>query len=672
MVAGFVFLKETFPPRIRNTETPTDLTLSMNRAPKGSRSRERDPFSLEFLRWLEKQKDCAFFESRRLDRKNFRSYLFVAPAHIVVATSLGEVESALTEVQRALDRGSYAAGFVSYEAGYAFESALGTPFPSEIPLVWFGIYRKPIVFNTRSGRFESGWGQYRILQKQFGNSSQEIQRACAIHPTASMSEEEYTRRVGRIAEYIVDGYTYQTNYTFKLRFDSLEAPAEFYHQLRRSQLVCYSAFLNAGETTVLSLSPELFFRLEGSSITLRPMKGTAGRGKNVREDKQQRMWLKESEKDRAENLMIVDLLRNDVGRIARTGSVHVRRLFAIERYETVFQLTSTIQASLRKGTDAKEIFRALFPCGSVTGAPKIKTMQIIRELEQEARGGYTGAIGFFGPDRRAVFSVAIRTLVRKNPRRDWEIGVGSGIVHDSAARAEYAECLLKSRFVTERSEEFRLFETMRFDLDTGWSFLPRHLARLRSSCLYFEFPFARAEIIACLDRTEREIRRTKGLARSYRVKLILYRDGMLETEVRPLGQLSPIPRVGISDYRTNSDDRFLYHKTTNRRLYDEELARAVENGWFDILFLNERGEVTEGARSNIVIKRGGEYFTPPSECGILPGVFRSILLRGSQPRVCEKVVTLTDLQEADEIYVCNALRGMIHVTLAPTITALGA
>ena len=627
------------------------------------------PFSFSFLYWLEEQKNTLFLETSRSDRKNFRSHLFTDPIKIVSASSLTEIESTLAEVQKAVEFGLFAAGFVSYEAGYAFEKILGEPKFPEVPMIWFGIYKTPIVYNAQNRRFESGARRYRRIVEEQRGSTEAPQTDVSIDIVPSITEDDYTRDIQKIAEYIIEGHTYQTNYTFKLKISSEGSAAWLYHHLRSTQPVCYSAFVNAGDTTILSLSPELFFRMEGSKITLRPMKGTVARGRNLEEDEFRRNWLKSSEKDRSENLMIVDLLRNDVGRIARTGSVQVRNLFQIEQYQSVFQATSTIQATLRKGVGVQEIIQALFPCGSVTGAPKIRTMQIIHELEKEPRGIYTGAIGFFAPERRAIFNVAIRTLVRIRPTGEWEMGVGSGIVHDSAPHAEYQECLLKARFLNDQSEDFQLFETIRFDIGTGWFLLRRHLARLRESARYFGFSFSRVNLIQYVNRIEREVRRLGDSASIYRVKLILRRDGTFDSEARPLDEPTDSARVGMSNHRTNSHDRYLFHKTTHRALYDRELTDAEQRGWFDVIFLNERDEVTEGARTNVVIRKGRDYFTPPLECGLLPGVFRSYLISQSEWHVREQVLTLKDLQEADELFVCNALRGMVRVSLAPVITA---
>ena len=619
-------------------------------------------FSHSFLRWLEGQRDSVLLETTQSDRKNFRSYLFRRPIGSIRARTLDEVESSLSQIEQAVRDGYHVAGFIAYEAGYAFESALGTPLLSDLPLVCFGIYEQPMIFNHKTMSFESG-------RRHATNIGSELRKApnhvatdvLSIHP--ALSEDEYREAVSRIKTYIVEGDTYQVNFTFKTRCRSFKNGADLYFRLRNVQRVGYSAFMTVGTKRILSFSPELFFRREGNKLTLKPMKGTAPRGRTTEEDDQQRAALIASEKDRAENLMIVDLLRNDAGKVARFGSVRVSKFFEVERYETVFQATSTVEATLNPGIAIPELVKSLFPSGSVTGAPKIRTMQIIRELESGPRGVYTGSMGFFAPKRRAMFNVAIRTVVLDTRSGECEMGVGSGVVADSDNASEYQECLLKSKFLTADPEEFQLFETLRWEKENGWFLLPLHLRRLKESARYFGFRYDAASVRSALKRSEGRLKELSRRGRAIRVRMTLDRNGMVEFSYRALSPLSISPLIGISGHRTDSANRFFFHKTTRRKLYDTELEHAKGRGLFDLLFFNEREELTEGARTNVILRTGNSYLTPPISCGVLAGTYRAHLFRKKSFSLEEKILSRKDLLAADEVFVCNAVRGMIKVRL---------
>lgn len=600
--------------------------------------------------------NSVILENTRPGADDKHSYIFLNPVDIIRADSLEMVESGLRRIDEALSSGHHAAGFISYEAGFAFEKSLPSSRRSDGPYLWFGVYDSPIVYDHRKKQFG---GKENLVPEPPGAYAQS---SGISDLRASISKSDYISAVGKIGHYIREGDTYQVNYTFKLRFDFSGDPGALYCRIRNEQHVPYSAFLGLENTSVLSFSPELFFRVEGSQIWLKPMKGTSARGRNPEEDVQRISDLRRSEKNRAENLMIVDLLRNDVGKVAETGSVKVSKLFEVEKYDTVFQATSMIRAKLRKDWLAQDILLALFPSGSVTGAPKIRTMQIIQELEREPRGVYTGAIGFFSPHGKAVFNVAIRTLVLDNLKKTGEMGVGSGIVHDSIPEEEYRECILKAKFVTEPSLEFKLFETIRWDRRDGLQFLRLHLRRMRRSAEYFDFRFRLPEIKEALGRCEKGIRRQSN-AGPYRVKLTLSRNGAVDVEYSKLRPLTGVQRVAISQTGTNSGNRFFFHKTTNRDIYDDYVRRAETSGVFDFIFLNERDEVTEGARSNVIIRKDGRFYTPPLSCGVLAGIYREHLLgrKGISPE--EKVLLVRDLFAADELFLCNALRGLIKVEL---------
>jgi len=603
------------------------------------------------LQWIEAHPGAILLESNSTKQGEEESLLFLEPVSVIQAARLDDVEGSLLLLDSALKDGYYAAGFLSYEAGYALENTLPRDRTPDIPFLWFGVYSAPLQVPRKAPG-----APVRPKKKRPSDQS-----ASTPEFTATVSEDEYFDAVGTIREYIAAGDTYQVNYTFRLRFPVIESLTALYERLRRMQSVPYSAFLNTGSHTILSLSPELFFRRDGAKVVLRPMKGTAPRGRTLSEDKDYRSWLEQSEKNRAENLMIVDLLRNDLGKLARPGSVRVKRFFDIERYETVFQATSTIEGLLRKEITDGDIIRSFFPSGSVTGAPKIRTMQIIHELEREPRGLYTGAIGYISPHRKAVFNVAIRTVVVDQKTRRAEYGVGSGIVHDSGTQDEYNECLLKAKFLHENPNEFSLFETIRWDPGKRWSHLQLHLRRLKSSAEYFGFPFSRQSFLAAVRKLEKAL---SSRRRPMRVRLLLERNGSIRTDVAPLEELKDPVLIGLSATPVNPADRFLYHKTTNRKLYDSALEIAEQKGLFDMIFRNQQGEITEGARSNIVLRIDHQFVTPPLMSGVLAGTYREYLIRGKKWHLKEKILYPDDILSADEIFVCNALRGLVKVRLS--------
>lgn len=601
-------------------------------------------FSSSVLEWVDAHPGSVLLES---NVPGGGGRLYSDPRRLILARSMEEVPSALEELDRSIANGFHAAGFLSYEAGHAFEQVLpGDRLPS-VPLIWFGVYGPPRIVRKGEGK---GMKKPRAVGKTMNPQE----------PAPLISEVEYASAVREILRLIAAGDTYQVNFTFLLRLTLPGPPALWYDALRRAQRVRYSAFVNTGDHRIMSLSPELLFRRKGRTLTLRPMKGTAPRGRTVEEDEHQIQWLNNSQKNRAENLMIVDLLRNDAGRIAVPGGVRVKKFFQIEKYETVFQATSTIEARLRPDVTISGLLRAVFPSGSVTGAPKIRTMQIIHDLEKNPRGVYTGSIGYFAPDRTAELNVAIRTLVVEAKTGDAQMGVGSGIVHDSDPAAEYCECLLKARFVSEPAGEFQLMETIRWDPGRGWFLLSFHKRRLRSSAVYFGFAYDGIVVDRALRGLERSLARSR---RPMRVRLLLHRNGFVEAKAKILHPLSAHPGVKLSGVSTRSSDRFLFHKTTRRTLYDDHLEKAAREGLFDVIFLNERGEVTEGARTNVVVKKGEEYYTPPIECGLLPGTYRSFLLQKRGLAIEEKILRPDDLFSADEVYLCNALRGLVKVNL---------
>jgi para-aminobenzoate synthetase / 4-amino-4-deoxychorismate lyase len=563
----------------------------------------------------------------------------------------------LAELEQALARGLYAVPLLAYELGEQL-AAIGARGDH-------GPLAQVLLF-----------GQCELLTREQVDAwlatrarPDEPAGIAAVEP--SVSVDEFTRAIARIREYIAAGDTYQVNYTYRLRFDAFGSLPALFARLRARQPVPYGALIGLpGGRAVLSLSPELFMRHEGGTLLARPMKGTARASGDAAGDAQLAAALAADPKNRAENLMIVDLLRNDLGRVAETGSVEVPALFDVQRFGDVLQMTSTVRARLRAGARLGDVFEALFPCGSITGAPKLRTMQIIRELESTPRGIYTGAIGWIDPPCPGealgdfCLSVPIRTLWLEAPQqgvRHGEMGVGAGIVFDSEAHSEYAECQLKARFLTGLPNEFELFETIRASYEDGPRHLDAHLDRIAASCAYFGFPLerdaARAAVVdACLALGP-------GL---YRLRLSVNQAGQPQVTSAPLPPNPAEPvRVLLADQATRSDDLFLQHKTSIRSRYDAAWRAAEAKGAFDALFFNERGELTEGGRSNVFVRIGGRWYTPPLSSGLLPGVMRAVMLGAPAWKATERVITREMLEQAEDIVVCNSLRGPLRAVIDP-------
>jgi para-aminobenzoate synthetase/4-amino-4-deoxychorismate lyase len=565
---------------------------------------------------------------------------FAGPVRELVARTPEEVRPVLEEVRAATARGLHAAGYLTYEAAAAFDRACAVRPPRELPPAWFGLYAEatPVAAPRTAAppprlEWRPAWGR-----------------------------EAYRARVSRVREAIAAGDTYQVNLTFPWRADCRVDAYVLFAALLQSQPHGYAAYLDLGEHVLCSVSPELFFAMDGSVITCRPMKGTVRRGATTTEDARRARWLEQSAKNRAENVMIVDMIRHDLGRIAETGSVCVERLFAIERYRTLFQMTSTVTA--RTHASFPEVMAALFPCASITGAPKYRTMEIIRELEPAPRGIYTGCIGSVHPGGEALFNVAIRTL-HVNRRRGTAIyGTGGGIVWDSDADDEYRECQTKALVLRDPPPPVLLLETLRWEPAYGYLFLREHLDRMQDAALYFDFPFVRRAVLAALVRAVPEHLRSGAC----RVRLVSDPDGALRTEVERLDDpFADRPeeaprtwRVQRAPWPVDMRDRFLYHKTTRREVY--ESARAACPGADDVLLGNTRGEVTESTIGNVAVRTAAGWVTPPTRCGLLAGVYRGRLL--AEGRLREQILRWEDLARAEAVCILNSVRGWIPVRMA--------
>ncbi len=591
-------------------------------------------------------------EASLVREDQYSSLFFQGPVEELVLEEPDEWGGFFDSINSYLARGFWLAGWFSYEVGYLlekrFRSCLDTKLP-KYPLAWLGVFE----------------GVKRYVHEKSGPSApvmvtkEDIGEISGLH--LKTDEGEYKRAIERIKEYIRAGDTYQVNYTIRGAFDFNGDPVDLYEALRASQPVPYGGVIRRGNLWILSLSPELFFRIDGGRIVSRPMKGTVRRGRHLVEDVQLARWLKNDEKNRAENVMIVDLIRNDLGRLSRPGSVRVPRLFEVERYETLFQMTSTVEGELKwdKGLfDVKEVFRAIFPCGSVTGAPKIRTMEIIGELEQHPRGVYCGAIGFMHRDQ-AQFNVAIRTLTLMDGTG--EIGIGSGVTMDSDPLGEYRESVLKMQFVRERFEDFYLIETMRVDPDGKVYLLDEHMERLEKSALYFDFFFDKERVLSAIEEAIRASHWGQDLEAPFILRLSLYRDGTVEFRKRamPDHQEGPVP-ITLSTIRMDPNERFLYHKTSRRTLFDQELESARKNGFYEAVFLNTSGELTQGTITNIFLERGGTLLTPPLDAGLLPGTLRAHLLK--EGRAQESPLVLDDLGSG-QLYIGNSVRGLIRARI---------
>ncbi|WP_235585078.1 aminodeoxychorismate synthase component I [Chlorobium limicola] len=583
-----------------------------------------------------------WFETAGDGSKDGEALLFSDPVDTLTLTSLSGLNDFFLAIERKRDAGFFLAGWLSYEAGCGFESQAirSSSSASGTPLAWFGVYETAQCFTGADiDTFVAG----RNEREPFV-----VSRLCFDYDA-----DDYVAVIRAIKEQIAAGNVYQVNFTGRYRFAFSGSPQALFLKMRSSQPSAYTAVLNTGDRLVLSLSPELFFRCSGGIIETMPMKGTAPRGETPEEDASMKLGLSRCEKNRAENLMIVDLLRNDLGRICLPGSVHASELFATETYPTLHQMVSTIRGRLAEHIGLYDIFRALFPSGSVTGAPKISAMQLIGELEPTPRGVYTGAIGIVKPDGDMVFNVAIRTIEIFGKTGTY--GSGSGIVWDSDPLQEFRECMLKARILSDEVQEIpELFETLLWAGRYLW--LDEHLERIRTSAATLGVPFQEDEARCRLARLDRALAACGG---RFKVRLRLSGEGRITVGHEPVDATpseKPLKLCSAAE-RIASTDFFRYHKTGSRKLYDRFYRLALDHGFNEVVFFNERGEVAEAAVSNIIIRCGTHYYTPPVTSGLLDGIYRSYFLR-TRSQCIEKVLFIEDLFAADVIYLCNSVRGM--------------
>jgi para-aminobenzoate synthetase/4-amino-4-deoxychorismate lyase len=605
---------------------------------------------------MEAPQACFLFDDQRAAPDVAASVLFERPARRITAFCSADVTSALEQVDVERARGRHVCGYMAYEAG-AFAS-------------------RPRAARTAHGAALADFYSFdQGISMTSAAVAEWLARECspasrpAVHSVSwTETRETYRSKIATIHSHIERGDTYQVNFTFKCKFELEGSALALYRQLRARQRVEHGAYVRLDNQEILSFSPELFVRRQGALLTLKPMKGTAPRGNSKEEDDRIAAQLRADPKTLSENVMIVDLIRSDLGRVAQIGSVHVEDLFDIETFETVHQMVSTVRGTVADDLSLLDVMTSVFPCGSVTGAPKRRTMEIIDGLESEPRGVYTGALGRVEPGGDFSFSVPIRTLIVRGGHG--EMGVGSGIVHESDPNAELDECFLKARFLTRSNETLRLIETLRYDAALRELVdLDAHLRRMEGSAATFGFAFDRACI---LDPIERALRMHAPIGVSAsKVRIVLSIDGDVEVSVEPIASLeTPFgskPLLTLSPDAIDSASCFRRHKTTARELYDAAHATCVSAGAYDVLFLNERGELAEASRHNVFIETAGALRTPPVEAGALPGIARQRVLDDPHLKASEATMSMADVFAADRIWLSNAVRGLVEVVLAPDV-----
>jgi para-aminobenzoate synthetase / 4-amino-4-deoxychorismate lyase len=594
---------------------------------------------------------CFLFDNRRSTQGAAASLLFERPARRIMALSGADVALALEQVESERSRGRHVCGYIAYEAGAFTAGRSGTTARAGDgqPLVDFYSFDRAVSMTADAA---TDW-----LARQCAPGD----RAAVHNVSWTETRGTYRAKIAALKSHIERGDTYQVNFTFKCRFGLEGSALALYRHLRERQRVELGAYVRLADREILSFSPELLVRRQGDWLTLKPMKGTAARGASAEQDERIVARLKADPKTLSENVMIVDLIRSDLGRLAKIGSVCVEGLFDVETFETVHQMVSTVRGEVDARVPLGEVMAGVFPCGSVTGAPKVRTMELIDALEIEPRGVYAGALGRVEPSGDFVFSVPIRTLVVRG--RQGEMGIGSGIVHESDADSEWAECLLKATFLTRSNDSFRLIEALRFDGATReLVHLDAHLRRLESSAAFFNFSFERAHVLDALDRAL-----ANHASGTSKVRIVLASDASVEVSVEPLAPLETAlgsrPWVTFSREAIDSASCFRRHKTTVRELYDRDYGACVAAGGYDVLFLNERGEVAEASRHNVFIEKDGCFLTPPLAAGALAGIARQGVLDDPRFKAAEATMSTQDVRAADRIWLTNSVRGLVEVVL---------
>ena len=567
--------------------------------------------------------------------ENAKSFLLNNVEEIICINNKKELDYKLNSVDDKINNNKIVLSLINYEAGYLLEDKFSTYLNSKKPLMKF------LTFHSNEvNEIDSSQIQFDNFEQDYSISSFQLNE----------TESDYVKKIDRIKNYIKEGDTYQVNYTVKANFNFGGSLINFIQNLIFNQSTQYSAIINDEDKLVISISPELFFSIQDNIIKSRPMKGTIKRGINLENDIEQKDLLKQSIKDRAENVMIVDLLRNDIGKLAKFNSVKVDSIYDIEKYETIYQLTSKISAQLNE-VNYSEIIKNLFPCGSITGAPKIRTMEIIHELENSERGIYTGAIGLI-KNNKSTFNVAIRTIILDKMNKG-EIGLGSGIVWDSDGLQEYSEVKLKSNFLVNTDKYFELFETMLFE--NGKIFLiEEHIERLKNAADYFLFKINTAKIITKIIDAVKAL----DLNKNYKIKLMLRKDG--HTEINISEEISfQSNKIVISGNKINAKNRFQYFKTTNRELYNKELELFRKDNYFDVIYFNDENLLAEGAITNIFLFINDIWHTPSIKSGILNGVYRDYFIKKNN--CIETEINKNDLLKSQKIILTNSVKKEVTI-----------
>jgi para-aminobenzoate synthetase / 4-amino-4-deoxychorismate lyase len=608
--------------------------------------------------FVKRHRPCVLLDTASADRDNTQSFVFTGPVENLVAKKREDVSLLFQKIDASCGQ-YWVAGFLSYEAAYAFEEKLDAlPWSRNVttaPLLgWFGVFHDPFIFDHTTGQWNKSLPQFAAFAA-LKNNTEYPPRPPTVKNAVSL--EGYANAIRSIKRYIARGHTYQINFTFDVFVEFGSQVIDLYCALRNSQAAAYCAFVNTGDSIILSFSPELFFRKKGRHIVVKPMKGTAPRGRYFQEDKRVRKALSRDLKNRSENIMIVDLMRNDLGKICEIGSINVSRLFAIETLRTVHQMTSTVKGRLQAPMPLSKIFRSLFPSGSVTGAPKIRSMEIIKSLETGFRGAYCGALGYINPLGNAVFSVPIRTFQNNNKIKSWKFRVGSGIVWDSKISDEWRECAVKCDFFTAALPDFEIFESLLWKND--FLYVVDHIERLHDTARYFKYPLDRLKLISVLKSLAHSFEK----AGSQKVRIFLDKNGIIRWDYAPIEDLSSrvCARVFVSRKPMDPLNPFLFNKTTFKPWYSQDAEKIRKGLCFDVIHVNSRQEVTEGSRCNIFMRKGSMLFTPPIDCGLLPGVLRKNLLR--RKNCSEAILKVSDLKKADAVYCGNSVRGLVEVKI---------
>lgn len=593
----------------------------------------------------------ALLENTR-DAVDSPAYLFRQPVAEVICHRGAEVSAALADLERLRQQGLYLCGYLAYEAAYFIADKQSFQLAPEqrcdTPLIHFYAFSEREVLTASQAQG--------LLASLASGPSVTAIRDLQLN----MTQAAYTDALEQVRTHIRDGDSYQVNYTLKYRFDYQGSAPSLYQTLRASQSVEFAAYLNFPEFSVLSISPELFIRKQGSDLLSRPMKGTAARGQSAEQDREIVAGMRSDPKTLSENVMIVDLMRNDLSRIASKGTVSVEKLFEVQTFETLHQMISTVKGQVDPQIGIDQVLAGLFPCGSITGAPKLRTMEIIEQLEVERRGIYTGAIGYLTPDNDFCFNVPIRTCLAYPDGRA-EMGVGGGILYESDPQAEFDECRLKARFLAQLNRRFKLIESLLYDAASGSiALLDLHLERLADSARRLHFSCDTQAIRHQLSE------RIATLQQRSKVRLLLSQDGQIEISAEPVStsEVPTQPLVDIAAQRVDSADWLYQHKTTERDLYNQAYAEHSAQGAYDVLFLNDAGFVTEASRHNLFIELHGRLITPPVSDAVLPGVYRQKLISEAKLPVEIRSIGLKDLLAAERILLTNAVRGVVDVSLS--------